>query len=716
MSKSPKSRRPRRTPPTIDLKAASVTQAPPDPPPAAAEAPRQDAAEVTASDSSLPPETADSAPADTDVGSSAATPSAAGAAGADAPADGIAPARSGGGSAMRRSRVYGGLGGDEDGTPASAATPESGLVAADTLAFPAAATPVSPMAGAAPPAARVPNMASAGGRDARAREPAEAPARRSAGFGSLLGAGVLGGLVGAGASLLANALLTPDPRPDPRIAVLEERLGAVPPRDQIGSLERRLATLEGERTGVDERLRAAQGTAERGLARAEEALSRPAPVGDAPPAPAADAAPTTSAPAPTVVPETALAEVTARLDALEGRVRQQDAAPSAPAGTGSPAPSPETDERLAALARQVEAIANAASARGPTPEAASGAEPRLAEQDRRLAELDSRLAGIETAARERAQELASAVQGLQGSVQASEQAVRSLQGNVQGLEPSLRSLQNAVQPLPDAVGGLDRRLGEQDGRLAALARQIEGQDGRLSALGQQVQAQDGRFAEIGQRLGAQDGRLGEIAQQLRGQDERLAVLGQSSQGQDARLATLSRQFAERDPAIPIRIVAADRVAQSLEAGTPYASALDALRRLGGDPARLQALEPFAASGAPTAAALVAEFRPLAERMIREGRPPAVTLTDRLKRMAGEVVTVRSVGEPEGTDVENLVARVEGALGRGAIAEAAAAFDALPEPARAPAEAFGRTLRERAAAEGAARQVSADALAGLAAPR
>jgi hypothetical protein len=374
------------------------------------------------------------------------------------------------------------------------------------------------------------------------------------------------------------------------------------------------------------------------------------------------------------------------------------------------------NERLAALARQVDALENAVRERRQAQDAAASLEPRLAEQDRRLGDLDGRLGGIETAARERAQELSGALQSLQGAVRRLEQSTQSLQG--------------LVQPLPDAVQNLDRRLGEQDGRLAGLSRQIEtaderlnqlgqqlqAQDGRLGALGQQLEGQDGRLAEIGQRLGAQDARLAEMGQQLRGQDERLAALGGGLQGQEARLSDLSRQFADRDPGPPLRVVAADRVAGALREGAPYAPALDALRRLGADPAPLQALEPFATGGAPTAAALAGEFQPLAERMIREGRPAPVSLTDRLWRMAGEVVTVRPVGEGTGTDVESSVARIEAALRRGAIAEAAAAFDALPEAARAPVEAFGRKLRERAAAETAAGQVSAAALSALSAPR
>ena len=710
VSKPPKSRRPRRTPPTIDLKAASSTVTPLDPPAADSPSGSGTKAQGGAPKAAAPPppKAAEAPPVETVVGSSDVTRPAV----PDAPTAGASPAGVNGGAATRRSRVYGSAGAGEDGVTGGAAPAERDLGGADTSAPASLDAPASHEPDERPTAGRVPNLPPLPGREDSGSRATDAPARRGLGLGSLLGAGVVGGLVGAGATFLAAPFLNPAPRPDPRIAVLEERLGAVPPRDQIGSLERRLSALEGEQTGVNERLRAAQGSAERGLARAEEALNRPAapPPGDGQPA-------TGAAP---VVPGTALAELTARLEALEGRARQQDATLAAPPSADAPpAGTPLAgvpDERLAALARQVDALENAVRERGPAQDVAASVEPRLAEQDRRLGEIGNRLGGIETSARERAQELSSALGGLRDSVGRLEQSAQSLQG--------------VVQPLPEAVQNLERRLGEQDGRLAELSRaietaggrldalgqQLQAQDGRLGALGQQLQGQDGRLAEIGQRLGAQDGRVAEIGQQARAQDERLAALQGGLQSQDARLTDLARQFADRDPAPVLRVVAADRVAGALREGAPYGPALDALRRLGADPAPLQALEPFAGSGAPTAAALANEFKPLGERMIREGRPAPASFTDRLWRMADEVVTVRPVGEATGTDVESLIARIEAALRRGAITEAASAFDALPETARAPAEAFGRKLRERAAAETAASQVSAGALSALSAPR
>ena len=163
---------------------------------------------------------------------------------------------------------------------------------------------------------------------------------------------------------------------------------------------------------------------------------------------------------------------------------------------------------------------------------------------------------------------------------------------------------------------------------------------------------------------------------------------------------------------PLPVLGADRVLDALRDGAPFPQALAALKRLNVDPQRLAALEPFAQTGAPTAAALAQEFRPIGERMIAAARGPATSWSDRFARMAEGIVTVRPLGDPQSNSVPDLVARVQNSLNRGAVADAAAAWDALPEPSRRLAEEFGRKLKSRAAAEDAARTLSNQALAAL----
>lgn len=143
-----------------------------------------------------------------------------------------------------------------------------------------------------------------------------------------------------------------------------------------------------------------------------------------------------------------------------------------------------------------------------------------------------------------------------------------------------------------------------------------------------------------------------------------------------------------------------------------------MKRLNVEPAQLAPLEPFAAGGAPTLASLQAEFKPLADQMIAASRPAGAqgsSLSDRLWRMADQVVTVRAVGDPSADDLPGRIARIEQALERGAAGEAAGAWDSLPESARRVSAEWGGRLKARAAAEASARAVSAAALATIQAP-
>jgi hypothetical protein len=410
------------------------------------------------------------------------------------------------------------------------------------------------------------------------------PERRSAGFGSLLTAGILGGLVGAGA-LYGLQTLRPVQAPnDPRIAEIQHRLAALPRGDAAQGLERRIGAVEAAQGDVAQRLAAAQSLAERAAARAEEAANRPAPAPNVTPgiAPAADA-PGAAAAAPAADPA-ALEALTGRLAALEEQVRNPPA----------------------------------------------------------VAELTSRFGALE-------------------------EQVRN----------------------PPAVAELATRLGTIEGQ---TGQRIEANAGATQALERQVAEAATARQTLDRRLGETDQRVGDVQRQL-------------------------QQWSPQAVQAGLRTVLAGRLNEALAQGAPFADVLGGLRRFEADPARLQALEPVAATGAPTAAALQQEFRPLAERIVRETRGEADTITERLLRMADRVVTVRAVDDPGSNAVPAVVARIEGALARGALADAAAAWDSLPEQARQVSAAWGQRLRARVAADGAARAIAADSVAALnAAPR
>jgi hypothetical protein len=166
-----------------------------------------------------------------------------------------------------------------------------------------------------------------------------------------------------------------------------------------------------------------------------------------------------------------------------------------------------------------------------------------------------------------------------------------------------------------------------------------------------------------------------------------------------------------EAAASVRIAAATQLVSALREGAPYAPVLAALKSAGVDAAKLAPLEPYAQAGAPTAPALRRDFAQVSER-IREEQQPTADLGDRLWRMLDKVVTVRPIEEAGSQGMPGALARIDEALARGAFTEAAAAWDALPEPARRASEDFARRLKQRAAADEAARTLSAEALSGL----
>ena len=103
----------------------------------------------------------------------------------------------------------------------------------------------------------------------------------------------------------------------------------------------------------------------------------------------------------------------------------------------------------------------------------------------------------------------------------------------------------------------------------------------------------------------------------------------------------------------------------------------------------------------------AEFRPIAERIAAnrkaaQAKSVAETgdIKQRLMSMAESIVQVRKVdapAKPGETVTEDAVPKVQDALDRGAIAEAAKAFAGLPEDVRGQFGEFGTKLASRAAA-------------------
>jgi len=164
-------------------------------------------------------------------------------------------------------------------------------------------------------------------------------------------------------------------------------------------------------------------------------------------------------------------------------------------------------------------------------------------------------------------------------------------------------------------------------------------------------------------------------------------------------------------------VAAEALRAAVESGAPYQSELNAVRALGVDQNATTALEPFAASGVPSAAALSRELGSLVPALqdASEPRSGDATFLDRLKTNAQKLVRVTPLNAPPGDDPQTVVDRIRLDATHADIAAARAGLNALPDAAKPLAEAWSKKADARDAAVAASRKIAADALAALAQP-
>lgn len=390
------------------------------------------------------------------------------------------------------------------------------------------------------------------------------------------------------------------------------------------------------------------------------------------------------------------------LAALDKRVAANEAALK---------PLPEAVKSAESTAKQ--ALAQATGGAGGTDGApAQGLPPDIVS---RLDSLDQRVSALQE---EPGKEPSAAAKGgapgsdlaaLADRVKALESAggARPAQGQ-EDVGARLAALQGEVESRTKANTEADRALGQ---RLDALQKAL---DERVKAATEAVQS-----ATQASQQAAEAGRT--QAQEAAKAAER------GLQEQAAKIAALDKALAQRAEAATVqaalRVVAADRVATALATGAPYAEPLATLRKLEtGDASRIDALAPFAEAGAPSATQLAAEFRPIAEKAAaarRSAQAKSVAesgdLKAKLLSMADSIVQVRKVDAPpaSGTEPEaNPLGKVQAALDRGAIQEAAKAFDAMPDAAKAEAAAFGQRLKARAAAAQASQALLSDAFKNL----
>ena len=168
-----------------------------------------------------------------------------------------------------------------------------------------------------------------------------------------------------------------------------------------------------------------------------------------------------------------------------------------------------------------------------------------------------------------------------------------------------------------------------------------------------------------------------------------------------------------------RLVAvAEALRAAVERGTPFQAELAAVKSLGADQTTLTPLEPFAASGVPSATALARELATLAPALTEAAEPKQTqsTFLDRIEVNAQRLVRSTPIDAPAGDDPRSVAMRIGFDASHGDIDAALADIAKLPDAAKVIAASWVQKAQARNAAIAASLKLTANALAALGKPQ
>jgi len=293
---------------------------------------------------------------------------------------------------------------------------------------------------------------------------------------------------------------------------------------------------------------------------------------------------------------------------------------------------------------------------------------------------------------------------------------------VDDLSSRLTKLESQPAPAIPAAPAPDPALAN---RLATTESTLKALDQSVADLGRKGDEAGATLRDVRDRTENNTAALAELARRAAKQDEgaahrsdvtalgdRLAAIESSQAKLQATIARQIDTLADK----PARLaLAASLLQYAVQRGAPYTGELASLRTLGADPKLIAALEPFAATGVPSAAALGQQFAAIAPEL-RQTNGSATGpsgFLERLQANAERLVRVRPADAPASADPDAIVARAQNPGGSFDPAATLAELARLPPASQAAVAPWVKTAQARAAALDASRKLAADAATALA---
>jgi hypothetical protein len=288
------------------------------------------------------------------------------------------------------------------------------------------------------------------------------------------------------------------------------------------------------------------------------------------------------------------------------------------------------------------------------------------------------------------------------------------------LTSRLAALEAQTKTLNDSLAAINRRLDD-----VAVAAKSAGERADAATAAANRATQDASAASAAANSATQKASASAEAAQGAAQNtvqrrdldalaSRIAALESATKSLSVSTA---QKTASADDRAARAAVAAAALRAAVERGAQFKSELAAVKSLGADQNAVAALEPFAAGGVPTDAALAHELAQLiASLQPASAAPPSgAGLLGRLESNAKSLVRITPVNAPPSNDPSSALARLNTDAAHADIAAALSDIARLPPPTKDRAATWVQKVNARNAALAASQKISAAAFAALGNP-
>ncbi len=340
------------------------------------------------------------------------------------------------------------------------------------------------------------------------------------------------------------------------------------------------------------------------------------------------------------------------------------------------------------------------------PQPVSEAMENLQALDKRVARLEAANARLDTA-----------IAAVKGTMDDFTKQLGDLTQGV-GDGETLTALGEKLAALEDTLGKLGQQAGEGGAAaLAALSAEVEAlkagmteqADGASTAA---VAVPNEQVTDLARQLSVLAHENKALRQSMAEMQARLEVVEQSIQ------QTAQRQTARLKAGVGEGLVLAlGQLRNSVLSGRPYRADLAAVTALIGKDQTLAAataaLAPWSKDGVVTLRALSDRFPAMTRAVLQADPAQSGDFWRRTLHRVTSLVTVRRVGEVEGTETDAVLARAERRLAAGELAAAVELINGLAEPGRDAAQGWLKGAKARLGAMAALATLQSQAIAGLA---